>query len=103
QINPEGNVFCGSCGTPLSGGTPAGDGQTRQQRTASQSPRILTPQADHPHYAPEKERRRRVEWIPWAHLTTGQKVGRLTLMLVVLGVVVIVGLRIINRIFDSMS
>ncbi|MGH7863481.1 MAG: zinc-ribbon domain-containing protein [Candidatus Binataceae bacterium] len=103
QTNPDGNVFCGSCGTPLAAGTARSDGQTQQQRTASQSPRKLTPQADHPHYAPEKERRKRIEWIPWGHLTFGQKIGRLAVMLVVLGVVVLVGLRVINRIFDAMS
>jgi len=101
--NPEGNVFCGSCGTPLSSGAARGDRPKPQQAIGNPSARTLTPQADLSHYAQEKERRRRIEWIRWAHLTVGQKIGRLTLMLIVLGVVVIFGLRIINRIFDAMS
>jgi len=101
--NPEGNVFCGSCGTPLSSATTRGDPPKPQQPIGRPSARTLRPQADLSPYTQEKERRKRIEWIRWAHLTVGQKIGRLVLMLIVLGVVVIFGLRIINGIFDALS
>ncbi len=101
--NPEGNVFCGSCGIPLAGGGALGDAQASHQRMGGSAPRPFTPSAEPSHLRRDPERRKRIEWIPWNHLTVGQKIGRSILLMMVLIVVIIVGLRVINRIFDAMQ
>jgi zinc-ribbon domain len=89
--NPEGTVFCGYCGTPLTNGDPptkpAGNpGPSAAMRGSSPSrpskPEIRTPTFHAP--PPSPKGKGGFEWIPWSELTGTQRIGRLVAIAVVL-------------------
>jgi hypothetical protein len=101
--NPEGNVFCGSCGSALTSGDPAAERAVESAAEVQLSRRTITP-APYAYEAPtvesERRRRRGIEFIPWRELTPGQKLGRSIALLLLASILIGILWTAANFLFD---
>jgi len=91
--NPEGNLFCGSCGSPLS--TQAGPTPAAGEGASPVTSRPSRPSST------GVSARKRIEWIAWSELTTGQKFGRVVAIALASAVVLVVVALVAKRLLPT--